>query len=119
MTSTRYDKIGTTYTRTRRTDPRVAAQVLAALGDARRVVNIGAGAGSYEPSDRDVVAVEPSPTMIAQRPAHAAPVVRVVRGVLAVPRRDVRCGVGDLHGASLARYEPGAGRACRASRRAR
>jgi SAM-dependent methyltransferase len=76
VTSTRYDRIGTSYTRTRRTDPRVAAQINAALGDARRVVNIGAGTGSYEPADRDVVAVEPSPTMIAQRAARAAPVVR-------------------------------------------
>ena len=75
-TKTRYDEIGTSYTRTRRADPRVAAQIHAALGDARRVVNIGAGAGSYEPADRDVTAVEPSPTMIAQRPANAAPVVR-------------------------------------------
>ena len=56
MTSTRYDQIGTSYTRTRRTEPRVAAQILAALGDARRVVNIGAGTGSYEPTDRVVVA---------------------------------------------------------------
>ncbi|MDQ1510223.1 MAG: hypothetical protein QOG50_2067 [Actinomycetota bacterium] len=77
MTSTRYDRIGTSYTRTRRTDPRVAAQINRALGNARRVVNIGAGTGSYEPADRDVVAVEPSRTMIAQRAAGAAPVVRV------------------------------------------
>ena len=76
MTSTRYDRIGTSYTRTRRTDPRIAAQINAALGDARSVVNIGAGTGSYEPADRDVVAVEPSPTMIAQRAARASPVVR-------------------------------------------
>jgi len=76
VTSTRYDKIGTSYTRTRRTDPRVAARINAALGEARSVVNIGAGTGSYEPTDRSVVAVEPSPTMIAQRAAGAAPVVR-------------------------------------------
>ena len=76
MTSTRYDQIGTSYARTRRTDPRVAAQISAALGDARRVVNIGAGTGSYEPTDREVVAVEPSLTMIAQRAPGAAPVVR-------------------------------------------
>lgn len=76
MTSTRYDRIGTSYTRTRRTEPRVAAQIHAALGDARRVVNIGAGTGSYEPPDREVIAVEPSPTMIAQRPKGGAPVVR-------------------------------------------
>jgi SAM-dependent methyltransferase len=86
VTSTRYDQIGTSYTRTRRTEPRVAAQILAALGDARRVVNIGAGTGSYEPTDRVVVAVEPSPTMIAQRPEGAAPVVRAFAETL--PFRD-------------------------------
>ena len=76
MTGTRYDRIGTSYTRTRRTDPHVAAQINRALGDASRIVNVGAGTGSYEPSDREVVAVEPSPTMYRQRPPGAAPVVR-------------------------------------------
>jgi ubiquinone/menaquinone biosynthesis C-methylase UbiE len=70
-----YDTIGATYTVTRRTEPRIAAQVWAALGDARTVLNVGAGAGSYEPSDRDVTAVEPSAVMRAQRPAGAAPCV--------------------------------------------
>jgi SAM-dependent methyltransferase len=67
-----YDTIGTTYTVTRRTDPRIAAQVWAALGDARTVLNVGAGTGSYEPPGRDVIAVEPSAVMRAQRPAGAA-----------------------------------------------
>lgn len=67
-----YDTIGATYTATRRTEPRIAAQVWAALGDARTVLNVGAGTGSYEPSDRDVTAVEPSAVMRAQRPAGAA-----------------------------------------------
>ena len=67
-----YDTIGTTYTVTRRTEPRIAAQVWAALGDARTVLNVGAGTGSYEPSDRDVTAVEPSAVMRAQRPRGAA-----------------------------------------------
>jgi SAM-dependent methyltransferase len=70
-----YDTIGTTYAVTRRTEPRIAAQVWAALGDARMVVNVGAGTGSYEPPDRDVTAVEPSAVMRAQRPAGAAPCV--------------------------------------------
>jgi hypothetical protein len=68
-----YDTIGATYTATRRTEPRIAARVWAALGDARTVLNVGAGTGSYEPSDRDVTAVEPSAVMRAQRPADAAP----------------------------------------------
>lgn len=71
-----YDKIGRGYARTRRSDPRITAQILAALADARSVVNVGAGAGSYEPEDRDVVAVERSMEMIRQRPASAAPVVQ-------------------------------------------
>ncbi|WP_242613234.1 class I SAM-dependent methyltransferase [Herbihabitans rhizosphaerae] len=60
---------------TRRTEPRIASQVWAALGDARTVLNVGAGTGSYEPSDRDVTAVEPSAVMRAQRQAGAAPCV--------------------------------------------
>ena len=70
-----YDTIGAAYTVTRRTEPRIAAQVWAALGDARTVLNVGAGTGSYEPSDHDVTAVEPSAVMRAQRPAGAAPCV--------------------------------------------
>jgi SAM-dependent methyltransferase len=70
-----YDQHGRTYTRHRRPDPRIAARIHAALGDARTVLNVGAGAGSYEPSGRWVLAVEPSLTMRAQRPAHAAPAI--------------------------------------------
>ena len=70
-----YDTIGATYTVTRRTEPRIARQFWAALGDARTVLNVGAGTGSYEPPDRDVTAVEPSAVMRAQRPASAAPCV--------------------------------------------
>jgi SAM-dependent methyltransferase len=68
-----YEHHGQTYARHRREDPRIAARIKAALGDAHTVLNVGAGAGSYEPSDRWVLAVEPSPTMRAQRPAGAAP----------------------------------------------
>src|SRR5436190_7524600 len=67
-----YDKIGATYTVTRRTEPRIAAKVWAALDDARTVLNVGAGTGSYEPPDRDVTAAEPSAVMRAQRPVGAA-----------------------------------------------
>ena len=70
-----YDTIGATYTLTRRTEPRIAAQIWAALGDARTVLNVGAGSGSYEPPDRDVTGVEPSAVMRSQRPAGAAPCV--------------------------------------------
>ena len=72
----KYDLIGRTYTRSRGTDPRIAASIWDALGDARSVLNVGAGTGSYEPPDREVTAVEPSAVMIAQRPAGAAPAVQ-------------------------------------------
>jgi len=70
-----YDTIGAAYTVTRRTEPRIAAKIWAALGDARTVLNVGAGTGSYEPPGRHLVAVEPSALMRAQRPAAAAPCV--------------------------------------------
>src|SRR4051812_16323340 len=70
-----YDDHGRVYSRHRRADPRIAARLHAALGDARTVVNVGAGTGSYEPADREVTAVEPSATMRAQRPPGAAPAV--------------------------------------------
>ena len=70
-----YDTIGKGYAKYRKPDPRIARMILDALGDARSVVNVGAGSGSYEPRDRMVVAVEPSATMIAQRSADAAEVI--------------------------------------------
>jgi SAM-dependent methyltransferase len=70
-----YDTIGATYGVTRRTEPRIATRIWAALGDARTVLNVGAGTGSYEPRDRHVLAVEPSALMRAQRLADAAPCV--------------------------------------------
>jgi SAM-dependent methyltransferase len=70
-----YEANGGGYAVRRRPDPRIAAHVHAALGDARTVLNVGAGAGSYEPEDRHVVAVEPSAAMRAQRPRHLAPAI--------------------------------------------
>ena len=70
-----YDRLGVGYTTTRRADPRIAAAIHAALGDAVTVVNVGAGAGAYEPADRRLVAIEPSRVMIAQRPPDAAPAI--------------------------------------------
>ena len=71
-----YDQIGKGYSTTRRPDPALERAISQALGDARSVLNVGAGSGSYEPADRRVVAVEPSTVMIAQRVPGAAPVVR-------------------------------------------
>jgi SAM-dependent methyltransferase len=67
-----YGAIGTSYTHYRRPDPRIAARIGQALGTARTVLNVGAGAGSYEPADRAVTPVEPSASMRAQRPAGLA-----------------------------------------------
>jgi SAM-dependent methyltransferase len=64
-----YGDIGRTYGRFRQPDPIIAAQIHAALGPAQTVLNVGAGTGSYEPTDRQVTAVEPSASMRAQRPA--------------------------------------------------
>jgi SAM-dependent methyltransferase len=73
---TTYDRTGVGYAQVRRGDPRIAARVEAALGDARTVLNVGAGTGSYEPAGREVTAVEPSEVMISQRPPGSAPAVR-------------------------------------------
>ncbi|MFI5685734.1 class I SAM-dependent methyltransferase [Streptomyces sp. NPDC051636] len=72
-----YDALGATYARTRRPDPRIGARIRAALDGMADVINVGAGAGSYEPA-RTVLAVEPSHVMVAQRPSGAAPAVRAV-----------------------------------------
>ncbi|MGP8000724.1 MAG: class I SAM-dependent methyltransferase [Streptosporangiaceae bacterium] len=71
-----YDRIGRQYRHGRQEDPRIAAPLWAALGDASPVLNVGAGSGSYEPRDRPAVAAEPSAVMIAQRQPGAAPAVR-------------------------------------------
>lgn len=74
-----YDRHGHCYSTLRRPDPRIAAQIHAALGPpetTRAIINVGAGAGSYEPTDRYVVPVEPFAAMRAQRPPHLAPAVR-------------------------------------------
>ena len=82
----RYEAIGHGYAQLRREDPRIFARIQAALGDARSVVNVGAGAGSYEPRERVVVAIEPSDVMAAQRPRELAPAIRA--SASALPLRD-------------------------------
>lgn len=72
-----YDRIGINYAGLRKPDPRIAAAIEQALGDARTVLNVGAGTGSYEPADREVIALEPSLEMIRQRARGAA---RAVQG---------------------------------------
>jgi SAM-dependent methyltransferase len=74
--SSAYEDLSVGYTATRRTDPRIARQIHAALGDARSVANVGAGAGAYEPFDRKVLPIENSQRMIAQRAPDLAPAIR-------------------------------------------
>ena len=89
-----YDRMGIDYSEIRRADPRLEAAIWEALGDARSVLNVGAGAGSYEPQDREVVAVEPSPVMIAQRPAGAAPAIEGVAEALPLEDESVDAAMG-------------------------
>jgi SAM-dependent methyltransferase len=84
--NSRYDSIGHGYARTRHEERRFRELIAAALGSARTVVNVGAGAGSYEPRDRYVIPIEPSDVMAAQRPREMAPVLRCVAQNL--PLRD-------------------------------
>ena len=70
-----YGRIGPGYAAVRQPDPRIEAIVWNALGDARTVLNVGAGSGSYEPYDRQVTAVEPSAAMRAERPAFRSPAI--------------------------------------------
>ena len=82
----RYDQIGEGYSLTRREDSHISLAIRSALGDARSVVNVGAGTGSYEPDDRYVIAVEPSNVMAAQRPPTIPPALRASAADL--PLRD-------------------------------
>jgi SAM-dependent methyltransferase len=106
-----YDRIGATYSATRRPDPRVRDAIWSALGCAATVINVGAGTGSYEPPET-VLAVEPSQVMIDQRPPGAAPAVAAGAEHLPVPDgfadaamalltvhhwRDVAAGIAELH----------------------
>jgi SAM-dependent methyltransferase len=96
---TRYDTIGRDYAKGRRSDPRIAAQLAAALGDSQSVLNVGAGTGSYEPPDRHVIAVEPSAVMLAQRPPRAATAVQARAEALPFPNQafDATMAVLTLH----------------------
>jgi SAM-dependent methyltransferase len=82
-----YDRIGVGYANYRQPDPRIAAVIDRAFGEAQTVLNVGAGAGSYEPLDRQVTAVEPSATMRAQRPAHLVRAIEATAENLPFPDR--------------------------------
>ena len=78
---TNYGLVGQAYSACRQAEPLIAQRIVHALGKARTVLNVGAGAGSYEPVDRDVTAVEPSASMRAQRPGSLSPAVDAIAEV--------------------------------------
>jgi SAM-dependent methyltransferase len=94
-----YGVIGKSYSFYRQPDPRIAAIIERALGEARSVLNVGAGTGSYEPVDREVTAVEPSATMRAQRPPHRVRAIDAVVERLPFPDRhfDASMGISTVH----------------------
>lgn len=94
MKAPAYDRMGIDYSKVRRADPRFEAAIWDRLGDAKNVLNVGAGAGSYEPRDREVIAVEPSPVMIAQRPPGAAPAIQGVAEALPLEDKSVDATMG-------------------------
>jgi SAM-dependent methyltransferase len=92
----RYDTIGEGYADYRRPDRRIRARILEALGSGGTVVNVGAGAGSYEPVDGPVVAIEPSTAMALQRPEHLVPAVLGVAESLPLGDKVANAGMGIL-----------------------
>jgi SAM-dependent methyltransferase len=112
-----YDRLGVGYTRHRHPDRRVAAQIVGALGDARTIVNVGAGAGAYEPADRAVVAVEPSWVMLGQRSGHAAPVIRAVAEHLPFANDEFDASMASLTIHHWPDWAAGIGEMCRVARR--
>jgi SAM-dependent methyltransferase len=84
-----YNVHGHGYAQQRQTDPRIARWVHAALGDARTVLDVGAGTGSYEPEDRHVIAIEPSAAMRAQRPPHRVPAIQGIAEALPLDDQSV------------------------------
>ncbi len=91
-----YDSIGLNYADLRKADPRIAAAIWAALGPGESVINVGAGAGSYEPTDRQVAAVEPSLAMIRQRATTAAPAIQASAEKLPFADDAFACGMAIL-----------------------
>ena len=117
MATASYDLMGHGYSGVRRPDPRLAAAIWSALGDAARVVNVGAGTGSYEPHDRDVIAIEPSEVMIAQRPADAGPAIEASAEALPLEDGSVDAALGVLTLQHWDDVERGLGEMMRVARR--
>ncbi len=111
-----YEHIGAAYRRVRREDPRLARVILDALGDGDSVANVGAGTGSYEPRDRLVVAVEPSITMLRERPQAGAFAVRAAAGALPLRDGSVSASLAVLTVHHWANQDAGLAELCRVAR---
>ena len=109
MAEALYDRIGQGYAQARRPDPRIQAAIEEGLGDAESVLNVGAGAGGYEPADREVTAVEPSAEMIAQRAPDAAPVIQASAEALPFDDDSFDAAMARAHRPPLARHGGRAG----------
>jgi ubiquinone/menaquinone biosynthesis C-methylase UbiE len=101
-----YDAISSSYVSTRRADPRIARRIHSALGPAKTVVNVGAGTGNYEPTNRVVVAVEPAQEMIVKRPETSAPAVRAAAEDLPFPASHFDAAMAVLTGVTGAKGSP-------------
>lgn len=88
-----YNKIGMDYAQKRQSDPRLAALIHAQIPGLNSVLNVGAGAGSYEPENKNLIALEPSWRMIGQRPEGAAPCVCAVAEHLPFPDNSFEAGL--------------------------
>ncbi len=117
MASPLYDTIGGRYTNYRRPDPRIAGAIRSAIADCPSVVNIGAGSGSYEPTDREVVAVEPSRVMISQRPHAHGPCVQARAEALPFRSDTFDCALAVLTLHHWSDAQRGLAEACRVARR--
>jgi SAM-dependent methyltransferase len=111
-----YDEIGRAYGEHRRPDPRLATAIWDALGEARSVINVGAGAGSYEPPERDVLAIEPSAVMIAQRRPGAARAVQAAAESLPVEDKSFDAAMAVLTIQHWTDVEQGLAELCRVAR---
>jgi SAM-dependent methyltransferase len=112
-----YDSIGMSYNATRRADPRVEQAIWSALGDCGSVLNVGAGTGAYEPTDRAVVAVEPSATMRQARPEGSAPCVAATAESLPFCDRSFDAALAILTIHHWSDYRAGLRELCRVARR--
>lgn len=113
-----YNDIGEGYAARRREDPLLRDRIVQALSDCESVVNVGAGAGSYEPGGGQVIPVEPSEVMVRQRSANRQPAVMAVAQALPLADKSVDAAMSIL---SIHHWHPdqqqGVAEMCRVARK--